>query len=107
MTKATPEQIRVFRHRRWVVVLGSIGILLLGFLLMVGLLSLDAVNTDGRVAIVVGFSTVLLTGIVGNVFWFTCFRCPICNHPIPAGYAPGAGWVLGSSCKRCDVDFAA
>ena len=108
MKKATPDQIRVFRHRRLVGFLGSIGILLLGFLLMVGLLSLDAVNKDGRVAVFVGFSIVPLTWIVGIVFSNNSFRCPICNHPIPsAGYAPGVGFLIGSHCKRCDVDFDA
>ena len=106
MTKATPEQIRVFRHRRLLVILGSIGILLGGFLFMVGLLSLDAVHANGKVAIVVGFGTVLLTGISAMVFNFMYFCCPVCGHSIPS-VATGRGVKLGNCCNHCDIDFAA
>jgi hypothetical protein len=70
MTKATPEQIRVFRHRRMVLILGIIGILIAGFLLMVSLLSLIALSKNGKAAIVVEFSTVLLAGIGMTIFKF-------------------------------------
>jgi hypothetical protein len=62
MPKATPDQIRLFRHRRMVLILGSIGILVAGFLLMVSLLDLSAINKDGKVAVSVGFGTVCSQG---------------------------------------------
>jgi hypothetical protein len=109
MTKATPEQIRLFRHRRMVLIFGIIGILVAGFLLMVSLLSLSALNRNGKVAIVVGFSTVLLTGIGMTIFKFMYYRCPICGHPIPSrAIGPrGRGITIGSRCDKCEVDFAA
>jgi hypothetical protein len=106
MTKATPEQIRVFRHRRLLVILGSIGILLGGFLLMIGLLSLDAVNKNGKVAIGVCFGTVLLIGLGMTIFKVTYFRCPVCGHSIPS-VATRIGLMLGHRCNHCDIDFAA
>ena len=106
MTKATPEQIRVFRHRRLLVILSNIGILLGGFLLMVGLLNFDAVHKDGHLAIVVGFSTVIFTVIVAKVFTFLYFRCPVCSHSIPS-VVTGRGVIFGHRCNHCDVDFAA
>ena len=106
MPKATPEQIRIFRHRRLWLILGSIGILLGGFLLMVGLLSLSAINKDGKVALSVGFGTVLLAGLSMMVFKFMYFRCPICDHPIP-GVATRRGTMLGHRCNHCDIDFTA
>ena len=105
MKKATPEQIQVFRHRRWVVVLTSFGIILGGGMLMFGLLSLNAVHKDGEVAIAVGFGCVLLMWIVGSVFRFLYFRCPVCGHAIP-GAATGRGAVFGHRCAHCDTDFA-
>jgi 4-hydroxy-3-methylbut-2-en-1-yl diphosphate synthase IspG/GcpE len=106
MKKATPEQIRVFHHRRWMVVPSSIGILLLGFLLMVGLLNLDAVNKDGRVATTVCFGTVILTWLGTQIFQFVYFRCPVCGRPIRDVYAPRMV-MLGTHCNHCDTDFAA
>ena len=73
---------------------------------MFGLLSLDVVHKDGRVAIAVGFSTVIFTGIVARVFHFLYFRCPACGHSIPDA-ATGRGLIFGHCCNHCDVDFAA
>ena len=106
MTKATPEQIRVFRHRRWVAALVSIGIVISGGLLMFGLLSLDVVHKDGHTAIAVGFSTVILTAIVGSIFQFLYFRCPVCGHSIPHAVT-GRGLIFGHRCNHCDIDFTA
>jgi hypothetical protein len=111
MTKATTEQIRVFRHRRLVTILAILGLYLGGFLLVIGLLSLDLVNKDGQVAIAVFCSTILLTWIVAPiVFKCSYFRCPICAHSIPCvavctGH--GIGIMLGQRCNHCDIDFAA
>jgi hypothetical protein len=107
MTKATSEQFRVFRHRRLMVQLTNVGILFAGFILMVGLLSLSVINRNGRVAIFVGFGTVLFTWTVGRIFTFTYFRCPICGHPIPSRGYTRYGWSLGNRCDKCDVVFTA
>jgi hypothetical protein len=106
MTKATPEQIRVFRHRRLLVILGSIGILLGGFSLMVGLLNFDSIHKDGHVAIVVSLSAVIFTAIVAKVFQVLYFRCPVCSHSIPDVVTDSAV-MFGHRCNHCDIDFAA
>jgi hypothetical protein len=67
---------------------------------------LDAVHKNGKVAIVVGFGTVLLTGIGAMIFKFMYFCCPVCGHTIP-GVATRRGTMLGHRCNHCDIDFAA
>jgi hypothetical protein len=110
MTKATPDQIRVFRHRRLVTTLVILGLVLGGFLSVIGLLNLDVVNRNGQVAVAVCCSTILLMWIVAPlVFTSLYFRCPMCGHCIPsvAVRTPrGVGIWLGHRCNHCDIDFA-
>jgi hypothetical protein len=106
MTKATPDQIRVFRHRRLFVILASVGILVAGFILMASLMSLKMVHQNIVAVLFVGIGTVLLMCLGGAMIQRTYFRCPICSRRIPSvGYIDGV--ALGSRCKSCDVDFAA
>ena len=106
MTKATPDQIRVFRHRRLIVILASIVILVAGFILMTSLMSLKIVHQNIAAVLFVGIGTVLLMCLGGVMIRRTYFRCPICSRRIPnVSYFDGV--ALGSCCKSCDVDYAA
>jgi predicted RNA-binding Zn-ribbon protein involved in translation (DUF1610 family) len=107
MTKATPDQIRVFRHSRLMVILTGIGIVVAIFIVMAGLLSLKMVHQNFVAVLFVGIGTPLIGWIVGEVFTRKHFRCPICGRRIRCEVSAQNGAVLGSSCKDCDVDFAA
>jgi hypothetical protein len=58
---------------------------------------------------VVGFGTVLLTGLNMMVFKIMYLRRPTCGQPIPSGgiNPQGAGATIGSRCDKCKVDFGA
>ena len=107
MTKATPEQVRVFRRRRLLTMLGSIVIFILGFLLGVILLGLSA-SRKHTVPMSLSLVSLIFIWLGISVLKSAYFRCPICGHPIPnRGGGSARSGTFGTRCDKCDVDFAA
>ena len=105
MTKATPEQIRVFRHRRMLVMLGCGVVFILGFLLGMILLGLSA-HHKYDVPMILSASPLIFIWLGILVLKSAFFRCPICGHPIPnQGGGPGRPGTFGTRCDKCDVSF--
>ena|ERR1035437_2273384 len=105
MTKATPAQIRVFRRRRLVTILGSIGILILGFLIGLILLALSA-SRKHHVPMPLSIVSVIFVWLGVSVLKSAYFRCPICGHPIPnQGGGSARSGTFGTRCDKCDVSF--
>ena len=98
MNKVTPEQIHVFRRRRLLTALGSIVILLIGFVIGLVLLRYEPMPMSILSLIFVWFGVLALKA--------ACFRCPICGHPITdQGGGPGRPGTFGTRCDKCDVSF--
>jgi hypothetical protein len=104
MTKATPEQVRVFRRRRLIVTLGSIGIFLLGSLLGLILLGLSA-SRKYHVPMILSAGSLVFVWLGISALKAAFCRCPICDHPI-SNRGRGSG-TFATHCDKCDVDFAA
>jgi len=99
MTKAKPEQIRVFRHRRMMWIVGILCIMV-AWLPSVSFL-LNHVH-DGRIAIAVGFGSLILAWIGMVTFNYLYFRCPVCSQPFPY-----QRYGIPNHCKKCETDYAA
>jgi len=98
MTKATPEQVRVYRHRRMMMLM-SLPCLAVIWLPSVSFL-LNHIH-NGKVAIVVFFGSFIL-GIIGMMtFIYFNFRCPVCGQPFPY-----QRYGIPNQCKKCETDYA-
>jgi uncharacterized membrane protein len=98
MAKGTPEQIRVYRHRRMMMFIGLLCIMI-AWLPSVSFL-LNHTH-DGKVAIVVCFGSVILAWIGMMTFKYLYFRCPVCGEPFPY-----QRYGIPNHCKKCETDFA-
>jgi Na+/melibiose symporter-like transporter len=98
MTKATPEQIRVYRHRRIMMFIGFLCIVI-AWVPSVSFLLNHTHN--GKVAIAVCFGSVILASIGMMTFKYLYFRCPVCGEPFPYQC-----YGIPNHCKKCETDFA-
>lgn len=106
MTIATPEQIRVFRRRRMLVMLGCVVVFILGFLLGLILLGFSS-HRKNHVPTILSAGGLIFIWLGVSVLKFAFFRCPICGHPIPnQGGGPGRPGAFGTRCDKCDVSFS-
>jgi len=105
MTNATPEQIRLYRHRCRVLFIVQIVMIPVWFISVCALLNLCH---NGQVAIGVGFGSIILVFIGFLVFRYVYFRCPVCKQVLPSGprYVKVGEFYKGH-CDKCWTDYAA
>jgi len=95
MTEATPEQVRVFRRRRLIVTLGSIGIFLLGGLLGLILIGLSA-SRKYHLPMDLSAGSLVFVWLGISALKAAFRRCPICDHRLPK---------FATRCYECNVSF--
>lgn len=105
MAKASPEQIREYRHRRKIAFLIELSVVPIAPI--VGMTLFACFTDHGGWAKFVAISGFLLVFAGGQVARRAYFRCPVCHHPLPRGprqVRPGD--LFKGQCHDCGTDFA-
>lgn len=105
MTNLTPEQIRLYRHRRKVTFITLIGIPVVGFIS--GVTLAHFFHDSGPVATGLFFGSMILSIIGSLVFQYAYFRCPVCSHALDLPRRFKVGEFYKGHCNNCETDYAA
>ena len=105
MTSATPEQTRLYRHRKKVLI--AVQICAVPVAPIVGglFLSIRTQNPDIAGALAFGGFMLVVIGIF--VFQYLYFRCPVCSHTLRLPRRIKVGELYNGHCNHCETDYAA
>jgi hypothetical protein len=112
MTNATPKQIRLYRHRKIVLLVVQLGMIPAVPISAAILLKVFVVGThiDFGVAILIALAGPMLLLAGSCVFRHVYFRCPVCSYPFPGGKKYNYfrwGEFFKGHCNACGTDYAA
>jgi hypothetical protein len=105
MANPTPEQIRLYRHRRKVTFFILIGFPVVGFIS--GVTLVNFFHDSGPLAIGFFFGSMILSFIGSLVFQYSYFRCPVCSHALSLPRRFKVGEFYKGHCSNCKTDYAA
>lgn len=106
MAIPTPEQIRIYRHRRKVWMAVQVGCVTLGPIAGIALLRVASKHIEIPGVLMFGVFVSVVIGMF--LFQHFYYRCPVCDRALGRGAKHiKAREFFKGHCKKCGADYAA